>query len=132
MPDRPLLQRLRWKVFAVAAYVLLGIAGISALQTPSVSLEQQGGLVIIIAWSGCCILGMLMGLIGFLLKKVYIEILGIGLLTAASLTWATAVILQAVTGTNNVARTVTAICLALSVAALLAQRWLDVSRSSHR
>lgn len=119
-------------MFAVTAYFLLGIAGVSALQTPSISLEQQGGLIIIIAWSSCCILGMFMSLVGFLFKRVLIEILGIGLLTAASLTWATAVILQATTGTNTVARTVTAICLALSVAALLAQRWLDVSRSAHQ
>jgi hypothetical protein len=132
MPDRPLLQRLRWKAFAVAAYLLLGLAGISALQTPSISLEQQGGIIIIFAWSSCCIFGMLLGLCGFIFRKVALEIIGIGLLTAASLTWATAVILQAMSGTNSVARTVTAICLALTVAALLAQRWLDVSRPPNR
>lgn len=132
MPDRPFAQRLRWKGFVVAAYILFGIAGISAIQTPSVSLEKQGGLIIIVAWSSCCILGMVMGLAGFLLRRIILEILGVGLLTAASLTWAVAVILQAMSGTNTVARTVTAICLALIVAALLAQRWLDVSRSPHR
>lgn len=132
MPDRPFLQRLRWKGFVIAAYLLLGVAGFSALQTASISLEKQGGLVIIFAWSGCCIFGMILGFTGFLLNRVVLEIIGIGLLTAASLTWATAVILQAMTGTNSVARTVTAICLALAVAALLAQRWLDVSRSPHR
>ena len=132
MPDRPLLMRLRWKGFVVTAYLLLGVAGVSALQTASVSLEKQGGLVIIIAWIGCCILGMTLGLSGFLLSRVALEIIGIGLLTAASLTWATAVVLQAVSTSNSVARTVTAICLALAVAALLAQRWLDVARSPHR
>lgn len=132
MPNRPFLQRLRWKGFVVTAYILFGIAGVSALQTPSVSLEQQGGLIIIIAWSVCCMLGMVLGLTGFLLGRIALEIIGIGLFTAASLTWALAVILQAMTGTNSVARTVTAICLALIVAALLAQRWLDVSRSPHR
>jgi len=127
-----LLQRLRWKGFIVAAYLFLGIAGISALQTPSVSLERQGGYVIIVAWSAFCVLGMLLGLLGFLLRRIVFEIVGIGLLTAASLTWALAVILQAMATPNNLARTVTAICLALTVAALLAQRWLDVARSPHR
>lgn len=126
------MQRLRWKGFVVTAYLLLGIAGISALQTPSVSLEQQGGSIIIIAWSACCLLGMTLGLCGFLLSRIVVEIMGIGLLTAASLTWATAVILQAMTGTSGIARTVTAICLALTVTSLLAQRWLDVSRSPYR
>jgi hypothetical protein len=132
MPNSPFLQRLRWKGFVVTAYILFGIAGFSALQTPSVSLEQQGGFIIIVAWSSCCLLGMTLGLTGFLLGRIVLEILGIGLFTAASLTWALAVILQAMTGSNGVARTVTAICLALIVAALLAQRWLDVSRSPHR
>lgn len=132
MPNRPFLQRLRWKGFVVTAYLLFGIAGISALQTPSMSLEQQGGLIIIIAWSACCTLGMVLGLAGFLLGRIVLEIIGIGLFTAASLTWALAVVLQAMSGTNSVARTVTAICLALIVSALLAQRWLDVSRSPYR
>jgi hypothetical protein len=132
MQGKPLLIRLRWKGFVVTAYLLLGIAGFSALQTASVSLERQGGLIIIIAWSACCILGMIFGLSGFLLSRVVLEIIGVGLLVAASLTWATAVILQAMSASNSVARTVTAICLALAVAAFLAQRWLDVARSPHR
>lgn len=131
MPNRPLLARLRWKGFVVTAYLLLGTAGISALWTPSVSLEKQGGNLIIAVWSSCCVLGMSLGLSGFLFRKTVLEILGVGLLTTASLTWAAAVILQAVTQSNDAARTVTAICLALSVAALLTQRWLDVARSPH-
>lgn len=116
----------------VAAYILLGTAGIFALQVPSVSLRQQGGYLIIVVWSGCCILGMVLGLVGFFWARTVFEIIGIGLLTAASLTWAAAVILQAKASTNGVAPTVTAICVALSVTALLAQRWLDVRRSPHR
>lgn len=132
MPKRPFFQRLRWKGFMVTAYLLLGISGVSALQTASVSLQQQGGLIIIIAWSSCCILGMVLGFAGFFFSRIVLEILGIGLLTAASLTWAAAVVLQAMTRTSGLAQTVTAICLALTVASLLAQRWLDVSRSPHR
>ena len=130
MPHRPLLRRLRWKGFVVTAYFLMGVAGISALQTPSASLQQQGGYIIIVAWSACCILGMLFGLSGFLLPRGVLEIIGIGLLIAASLTLATAVILQAVANTNSVA--VAAICLALAVTALFVQRLLDVLRAPHR
>lgn len=130
MPDRPLLKRLRWKGFVVTAYLLMGVAGVSALQTPSASLKEQGGYIIIVAWSAFCILGMLFGLSGFLLSRGVLEIIGIGLLTAASLTWATAVILQAMANTNSVA--VAAICLALAVTALLIQRLLDVARSPNR
>lgn len=73
-----------------------------------------------------------MGLIGFFSAKTVVEIIGLGLLTAASLTWGAAVILQAKASTNGVAPTVTAICVALSVTALLAQRFLDVRRSPQR
>lgn len=132
MPDRPLLRRLRWKGFVVSAYIFFGTAGIFALQVPSLSLRQQGGYLIIIIWSTCCILGMMLGLIGFFRARTVVEIIGVGLLTTASLTWAVAVILQAKSSTNGVAPTVTAICVALSVTALLAQRWLDVRRSPHR
>jgi hypothetical protein len=132
MPSRPFLQRLRWKGLVVAAYLLLGVAGISALQVPSVSLGQQGGRSIVVLWSSCCILGMILGFLGFFLARTVIEIVGLGLLTAASLTWAVAVILQAKASTNGVAPTVTAICVALSVTALLAQRFLDVRRAPQR
>jgi hypothetical protein len=130
MPNRPLLRRLRWKGFVVTAYLLMGVAGGFSLQAPSASLQKQGGYIIIVAWSACCILGMLFGLSGFLLSRGVLEIIGIGLLTAASLTWATAVILQAVSNTNSVA--VAAICLALAVTALFVQRLLDVARSPNR
>lgn len=132
MSGRPLLKLIRWKGLVVATYILLGTAGIFALQSPSASLRQQGGYLIVVVWSTCCILGMALALTGFFSSKTVLEIIGIGLLTAASLTWAGAIVLQAKDSVNGVAPTVTAICVALSVTMLLVQRGLDVARSPNR
>jgi hypothetical protein len=114
----------------IAAYLFFGMCGVLVFVAPSVSLAAQGGRVFIYIWGGCCFAGSVLGLIGIIWRLVFTELWGVSFAAAASLTWATALVLQAVKTDSAVALTAAGLASALTV--LLLQRWLDANRPPRR
>lgn len=123
-------ERLRRNVAVTVAYLFFGFCGVLVFFSPSVALAEQGGVIVVFAWGGCCIAGAVLGLIGIAFDRTLVELLGIGATAAASLTWAAALALQA--DHTGSAVPLTAACMASASAGLLLQRWLDASRSPRR
>lgn len=124
------MKRLRYNIAVTAAYAAFMGAGVFAFLSPSTSLAQQGGAVIVFAWGGLCLIGSVLGLAGIALQHAPTEVCGVVAVSTASLLWAFSVILQAI-HTDNLALGAAA-CMGCALAGSVLQRWLDASRSPRR
>lgn len=115
---------------ALVAYLFFGMCGVLVFFAPSVSLAVQGGRLVIYAWGAFCLIGSALGVVGYLRKRTITELWGASFAAAASLTWAVALVLQAIATDNAVA--LTAAGLASALTALLLQRGIDANRSPRR
>ena len=115
----------RWRTDAwlLACYLLFGASGALAAAGSSPVLQVQGGRIITVAWSICGLLGCVTGIMGTLRDRPMWEVLGLTIGASASLTWAAALIMQAVDTHSR--SPLTAACLALTSVMLIAQRWVD-------
>lgn len=111
-------------IVAYGMFVTAGVLGLTS--TPSPTLQRQGGVIILVAWSIICLIGGVTALTGLFGRWPVIEFIGLGLCSVASLTWVSALVLQAVHTASTVP--LTAAFLAGTTTALLAQRWVDALR----
>lgn len=103
------------------SYLLLGSAGLLVfVSVPSSSLVDQGNWFIVYTWGTFCLVGGVLGGAGLIFQKRPIEVLGAALGVTASLTWCTALVLQAVSVGSAVP--LTAACMTASLAAMFAHR----------
>jgi hypothetical protein len=121
---------LRYDLGVVLAYLFFAMCGVLVIVAPSVSLAAQGGRIFVYVWGASCLVGAVLGLAGVIRRRIFVELWGASLTGSASLTWAVALILQAVATRSAVALTAAALASALTV--LLLQRWLDARRSPRR
>ena len=110
----------------IITYVLFALSGILALTGSSPVLLREGGHAIAVAWGVCCVTGAVIGVGGTLSRRVAIALIGQSLGATASLTWAVALIMQAVATHSR--SPLTAACLALASVLLIVQRWVDAVR----
>lgn len=121
---------LRYDLGVLFAYAFFAMCGVLVTVAPSVSLAAQGGRIFVYVWGACCLVGSVFGLTGIIRRRIFIELWGASLTGSASLTWAVALILQAISTRSAVALTAAGLASALTV--LLLQRWLDAHRSPRR
>lgn len=114
---------------AFLSCIALMIAAVFVVVDPSPSLLREGGYLVVITWGIFCLLGGLCNLVGLMTKRRLTRLFGASLSASASLTWATSLILQAVT-TNSAART--AACLASVLTLIFTQQWVNVYMESRR
>lgn len=112
--------------FACIGYALFVSAGLLAFRDPSPVMRDQAGRLVLFSWGAVCFVGGVLSLVGLLRKRRVLRLLGAALCTAASLVWCVALILHAIATHSSIP--LTAACMAGALAALLAQRWADVSR----
>lgn len=109
------------RAILLLSYALLASAGLLVfVSTPSSSLVDQGGWIIVYTWGTFCLVGGTAGATGLIFKRRPIEVLGAALGVTASLTWCTSLVLQAVSTQNAVP--LTAACMTASLAAMFAHR----------
>lgn len=118
--------RHRGDTWLYLTYVLLAASAGLALSGPPPVLLAQGGRAVSIAWGVCCLLGAATGCYGTARRRIVIELMGLTFGASASLTWATALILQSV-DTHSRAP-LTSACLALTIVVLIGQRWVEAAR----
>jgi hypothetical protein len=108
-------------VFLMVSYLALGSCGaLVFVATPSSSLVDQGGTLVVYSWGVICLVGGISGALGMIIRRRPVEVLGAALGVTASLTWCLSLILQAVSTENAVP--LTAACMAASLAGMFAQR----------
>jgi hypothetical protein len=118
-------RRFPGRLWLIVAYGLFTCSGVLALIGPSPVLLKQGGHTIAVAWAVCCFACAVAGLYGTLRRRVVVELGGLTLGASASLTWAAALIMQAV-DTHSVS-SLTAASLALTSVTLVGQRWVEAA-----
>lgn len=112
------------------SYVLLGSSGLLVfISTPSSSLVDQGGWIIVYTWGTFCLVGGIGGVLGLIFRRRPIEVLGAALGVTASLTWCASLVLQAVSIGSAVP--LTAACMTASLASMFAHRCCGGSVAAH-
>lgn len=115
--------------FLLAAYLQLASSGgLVFTATPSRSLEQQGGPLITIVWGVLCLVCGLAGCAGLLARRPLLEVVASFMGITASLTWAAALVLQAVH--TRSALPLTAACMVGALTAMFAERWAELASSA--
>lgn len=109
------------KLFLLTSYALLGSCGaLVFVAVPSNSLVSQGGRLIAYIWGVFCLVGGASAIAGVILNKRAWEVLGAALGATASLTWCTALVLQAVSTQSGLP--LTAACMVASLTGMFAHR----------
>lgn len=111
--------------FLLISYLLLGSTGVLVfVVSPIQSIADRGGHLITIIWGTFCLVAATAGLVGMILAKQWLQVLGTALAATASLTWCAALVLQAIH--TESAAPLTAACMAATLAAKFAHRSAEV------